>query len=192
MKIKVSQVGRYISFFPALLIAILLLSPSANAQETASNQSAKSAKSTTANGTTVSDKVTSAANTSAVAAPVYADYKGIRIDMSADEVRSKLDHLKEKGKDQDVFVFYDAESAQVYYDARGKVTAISAIYMGDGMSAPKPEAVLGEDIQAKPDGSMYELKRYPTTGYWVAYSRTAGKNPIITVTMQKMEKVEEE
>jgi hypothetical protein len=33
---------------------------------------------------------------------------------------------------------------------------------------------------------MYELKRYPSAGYWVAYSRTAGKNPIITVTMQKM------
>jgi hypothetical protein len=107
--------------------------------------------------------------------------------MSADEVRDKLGHLKEKSERQDFFIFSEAESAQVYYDAQGKVTAISVNYIGDDSSAPKPAAVLGEEIQAKPDGSMYELKRYPAAGYWVAYNRTAGKNPIITVTMQKIQ-----
>ncbi|HKC63533.1 MAG TPA: hypothetical protein VKB86_07840 [Pyrinomonadaceae bacterium] len=189
MRIKVSQVEFRISFFPVLLTAILLLfSPSTNAQETASNQNANSAS---ANKTTTNEKSAKSTNISAAAAPVFTDYKGIRIGMSADEVRNKLDHLKDKGKDQDFFVFSDAESAQVYYDAKGKVTAVSVIYMGDDMNALKPQAVLGEEIQAKPDGSMYELKRYPTAGYWVAYSRTAGKSPIITVTMEKMEKVED-
>jgi hypothetical protein len=185
MKTKVSQIEVHIFFIPALFtIAILLLCPITNAQEAASNQNAKRA---VASATATSNNTASPANTPPAAVPVFTDYKGIRIGMSADEVRDKLDHLKEKGERQDFFVFSEAESAQVYYDAQGKVTAISVNYIGDDGSAPKPETVLGEEIQAKPDGSMYELKRYPAAGYWVAYNRTAGKNPIITVTMQKLQ-----
>jgi hypothetical protein len=46
--------------------------------------------------------------------------------------------------------------------------------------------VLGVELQAKPDGSMYELERYPAAGYWVSYNRTAGDKPIVTITMQRM------
>jgi hypothetical protein len=46
--------------------------------------------------------------------------------------------------------------------------------------------VLGAELQARDDGSMYELKRYPDAGYWVSYNRTAGDKPIVTITMQKM------
>nr|MDQ3819849.1 hypothetical protein [Acidobacteriota bacterium] len=123
----------------------------------------------------------------AAASPVFTDYKGIIIGMSADDVRNKLDHLKEKGKLQDFFVFSDAESAQVFYDDQGKVKAVAVTYLEDNHNAPSAKAVLGEDVQAKPDGSMYEMRRYPAAGYWVAYSRTAGKSPIITVTMQKIQ-----
>ena len=105
--------------------------------------------------------------------------------MTADEVRAKLDNLK-KGKDQDFLTLSDHESAQIYYDAKGKVTAISIDYFGDNNGAPTPEAVLGTTIQAKPDGSMYQLNRYREAGYWVSYNRTAGDKPIITITMQKM------
>lgn len=184
MKMKISRVKIHKSFFPALFtIIFLLIVPITNAQETVSNQNAKRAVTSATTG----NNTARAANTPSAAVPIFTDYKSIRIGMSADEVRDKLDHLKEKGKLQDVFVFSEAESAEVYYDPQGKVTAISVNYIGDDSSAPKPEAVLGEEIQAKPDGSMYELKRYPAAGYWVAYSRIAGKNPFITVTMQKMQ-----
>jgi hypothetical protein len=122
----------------------------------------------------------------AAVAPVFTDYKGIRIGMNADEVRTKLGNLKEKSKVQDFFVFSDAESAQVYYDDQGKVMAVSVHYAGSKNSAPAATAVLGEDISPNQDGSMYSLKRYPGAGYWVAYSKTAGDSPIVTVTMQKM------
>ncbi len=118
--------------------------------------------------------------------PVFTNYKGVTIGMSADEVRQKLDRLKEKGEKQDFFVFSDAESAQVYYDADKKVNAISVDYFGSDSVAPTPEAVVGKAISPRPDGSMHELVRYPEAGYWVAYNRTAGSNPIITVTMQKI------
>lgn len=184
MKMKISKVRVHISFFPALFtIIFLLMVPITNAQETASNQNANRAVAAS----TTNSNTANAATTPATASPVFTNYKGVRIGMSADEVRDRLDHLREKGKTQDFFVFSDDESAQVFYDEQGRVTAISVNYIGDDSSAPQPEAVLGEEIQAKPDGSMYELIRYPAAGYWVAYSRTAGKNPIITVTMQKMQ-----
>ena len=113
----------------------------------------------------VATVVNSPANNSADSnVPVFTDYRGIRIGMSAEEVRSTLDGLK-KDSAQDVFVFSEKESAQIFYDEQGKVTAISVDYFGDNSNAPSPDAVLGAGLQAKPDGSMYQLNRYPAAGY---------------------------
>ena len=46
--------------------------------------------------------------------------------------------------------------------------------------------VLGVEITPKKNGTIYKLVRYPDAGYWVAYSRTAGKSPIVSVTMRKI------
>ncbi len=116
--------------------------------------------------------------------PLFTDYRGVKIGMSADEVRAKLNQLK-KGERQDYLTLSDQESAQIYYDDQGKVTAISVDYFDNG-KAPSPDAVLGTPLQAKADGSMYQLNRYPEAGYWVSYNRTAGDKPIVTITMQKM------
>jgi hypothetical protein len=127
----------------------------------------------------------SASNAATANVPVLTDYRGVRIGMTAEEVRAKLDRLK-KGDRQDYLVFSERESAQIYYDDTGKVTAISIDYFGDTSNAPSPDAVLGVELQAKADGSMYQLNRYPQVGYWVSYNRTAGDKPIVTITMQKM------
>jgi hypothetical protein len=52
---------------------------------------------------------------------------------------------------------------------------------------PSAKDILGSEADAKADGSKYKLVRYPKAGYWVSYSRTAGNEPTITVTMQKIE-----
>lgn len=117
--------------------------------------------------------------------PVFKDYRGVKIGMTAAEVRAKLDGLKE-GKRQDFLVFSERESAQIYYDEQGKVIAISIDYFGGNSTPPSPETVLGAALQPKDDGSMYQLNRYPDAGYWVSYNRTAGAKPIVTITMQKM------
>jgi hypothetical protein len=57
--------------------------------------------------------------------------------------------------------------------------------LGKDSGAPTPLAVIGTDIEAKPDGSLYQMKTYPQAGYWVAYSRTAGDSPMVIITMQK-------
>ena len=73
--------------------------------------------------------------------PVYKEYKGVRLGMSADEVRQKLGRPKEAGKEQDFFVFSDNERARVYYDAAHKATAVISTFIGKASNAPTPEAV---------------------------------------------------
>ncbi|HVG30895.1 MAG TPA: hypothetical protein VM864_14390 [Pyrinomonadaceae bacterium] len=79
-----------------------------------------------------------------------------------------------------------SERARVYYDDKGNASAIIVTYIGKSGDAPKPGAVLGAALEAKADGSMYKLVQYPKAGYWIAYSRTAGDEPLTMVTMQKM------
>ena len=118
--------------------------------------------------------------------PVFKEYRGIKIGMTADEVRKLVDKLRDKGETQDFFVLSDTETAQVFYDKDGKVRAISIDYLGKGSDPPMPVEVLGEEIQPKSDGSMYGRKRYPSAGFWIAYNRTAGDDPTVTITMQKV------
>ena len=116
--------------------------------------------------------------------PLYREYRGVRLGMSADEVRAKLGMPEEKSDGMDFFVFSDKERARVYYQD-GKASAVIATYIGKDAAAPAPAAVLGSDIEAKPDGSMYRMTPYPQAGYWVAYSRTPGDSPMVMITMQK-------
>ncbi|MDT5121637.1 MAG: hypothetical protein QOC96_1119 [Acidobacteriota bacterium] len=117
--------------------------------------------------------------------PFYVEYKGVRLGMDAGEVRKKLGAPKDKGDVQDFYMFSEKETAQVFYD-KGKVMAVSVNYLGE-KSAPLPKIVLGIDLEAKPDGGMFKLVRYPDAGYWVSYNRTGGDDPLITVTMQKIQ-----
>jgi hypothetical protein len=120
----------------------------------------------------------------AAPAPLYGDYRGVKLGMTAAEVRSKLGGAEEKSDAMDFYVFSDTERARVYY-RDGKASAIIATYIGAGAGALAPAAVLGEEIEAQADGSMYKMTPYPHAGYWVAYSRTAGDEPMVIITMQK-------
>lgn len=117
--------------------------------------------------------------------PLYVEYKGVQIGMSADDVRKKLGVPKEKGDAQDFYMFSEKETAQVFYD-KGKVMAVSVNYLGD-KDAPVPKVIFGADVEAKPDGGIYKLIRYPGAGYFVSYNRTGGDDPLVTVTMQKIQ-----
>lgn len=117
--------------------------------------------------------------------PLYIGYKGIRIGMSADDVRKKLGDPKDKSEVQDFFMFSDKETAQVYYD-KGKVMAVSVSYLSM-KDAPAPKTVFGVDIEPKSDGGIFKLIRYPDAGYFVSYSKTGGDDPLITVTMQRIQ-----
>ena len=127
-----------------------------------------------------------AANASKADKPLYLDYKGVQIDMSQEEVRKKLGAPKDKDDSQDFYLFSEQETAQVYYRAK-KVFAVSVTYMGAKATAPGPKAVIGTELEPAADGRIYKIVRYPEAGYWVSYSRISGDEPMVTVTMQKLQ-----
>jgi len=120
-------------------------------------------------------------------APAFNDFKGVKIGTHADEARKKLGNPRDKSADQDFYMFGENQAVQVYYDKSGAVSAISIDFMSGASGIPSCKDVLGAEAEAKADGSVYKLIRYPKAGYWVSYSRTAGNSPTVTVTMQKID-----
>ncbi len=118
---------------------------------------------------------------------LFHDYRGVQLGMTADEVRKKLGDPKDKSDEQDFFVFNENETAQIVYDKTHKVITISADFLTADDKVPTAKQVLGGDIEAKTDGSMHKLVRFPKAGYWLAYSRTSGTDPVVTITLQKIQ-----
>ena len=118
--------------------------------------------------------------------PLYSEYKGIRIGMTASEVRKKLGEPTQKSDEQDFYAFNEKELAQIFYDNAQKVKAISVDFMG-GAGATGYKEVVGTKIETKVDGSMYKIVRYPKAGYWVSYNRAAGEAATVTITIQKIQ-----
>ena len=116
--------------------------------------------------------------------PLYAEYKGVRLGMTAEEARAKLGTPTLKGNDQDYYVFSENETAQIVYDAAHKVVAISVDYVR-GIGAPDFKAVVGGELETTANGSLYRIVRYESLGFWVSYNRTTGPVPIVSVTIQK-------
>jgi hypothetical protein len=113
-------------------------------------------------------------------------FKGVKIGMVTEEARKKLGTPREKSPEQDFYLFNDNEAVQIYYE-KGAVSAIAIDYMTGANGIPSPKDVLGTEAEAKADGSIHKVVRYPKAGYWVSYSRTAGNEPTITITMQKIQ-----
>ena len=141
-----------------------------------------------ASGTSLAQRTKAAALDEPEGRPAYSDFRGVRIGMTADEARKKLGSPRDKSAEQDLYVYNDTQVVQVFYDKASAVTAISIDYMSGASGIPSAKDVLGADAAAKADGSIYKLVRYPKAGYWVSYSRTAGNEPTITITMQKIER----
>jgi hypothetical protein len=119
--------------------------------------------------------------------PVLTDYKGIKIGTTAEEVRDKLGKAKIDDKNG-FFYDWDEETAQIRLDADKKVMFVSITYSDKNENTPKFTDVFAAEVPvpAKPDSSVYKLVDYPEAGFWLAYSRTAGEKPQVTVTMQKL------
>jgi hypothetical protein len=119
--------------------------------------------------------------------PAFSDFKGVRIGMTADEARKKLGSPRDKSDEQDFYVFNDTQAVQVFYDKARAVSAISIDFMDGANAIPSAKDVLGTEADARADGSVYKMLRYPKAGYWVSYNRTAGSAPTTTITMQKID-----
>lgn len=116
----------------------------------------------------------------------FSAYKGVSIGMAAEEARKLLGKPTDKDDKQEVFAFSDDESCQLYYDAAKKVAAVSITYYSN-KAVPTPKTVLGEEPEARQDGSFTKLIRFPKAGYWVSYTRTSGDAPMTIIAMQKID-----
>jgi hypothetical protein len=74
----------------------------------------------------------------------------------------------------------------IFYDGDGAVAAVSIEFEGVKEAAPRPEEVLGKSVEASTDGSIYDRVRRPEDGYWICCSRTSGNNPVVTITVQRI------
>lgn len=163
------------AYFLLIAVVVGLLSTSAYAQTEATVQSE-----------TVRTNVQEAVKTNSIQ-PTVIDLIGVKIGMTRDEVKDKLGKPKIDDPDGFYYEMSDNKIAQIRLDADKKVSVVVVTYR-DGKDAPKFEDVFGGGTQvaAQPDGSLYNLVRYPEAGFWVAYSRTAGDKPTVTVSMQKL------
>jgi len=127
-----------------------------------------------------------ATNQALDAIPTYRGYKSVMVGMPMNEARSKLGKARDMSDTEDFFVYSDSESAQVLYDTDKTVKAIAVNFLGTNSGAPTPKDIFGSDVEAKPDGSVYKMVRYPKEGYWISYNRTAGGDPLITITVHKL------
>ena len=118
---------------------------------------------------------------------VIHDYRGIQLGMLADEVRKKLGDPKDKSDEQDFYLFGETETAQIVYDKTRKVITISADFLTAANSIPTAKQIFGAEVEAKADGSVYKMVRFPKAGYWLSYNRTSGTSPLTTVTLQKIQ-----
>lgn len=161
-QLKPSPTFRFLSFLIAAAI-LLLAAESGNAQRRPGGQS------------------------SAEDLPAFHEYRGVQLGMTAAEVRKKLGDPKDKSAEQDFYMFTETEMAQVVYDKTEKVIAISADFMSANGATPSAKDVFGSEVEAKPDGSMHKMMRFPKAGYWLSYNRTSGADAVVTIQLQKIQ-----
>ena len=120
--------------------------------------------------------------------PLYREYRGVRLGMTATEVRSKLGEPMMKSNEQDYYVFSQTEMTQIVYDTFQKVVTISTDYTG-GTGAPDYTTVVGAGaLLQKPDGSLFRMVQYDSEGIWVSYFKSAATVPVVTITIQLIRK----
>lgn len=116
--------------------------------------------------------------------PLYKEYRGIHIGMTAAEVRTKLGEPSLKSDEQDFFVFSANETAQIAYNGQ-RAVMISADYTG-GVGAPDYRSVVGDGLLERPDGSLFRMVTYDSERFWVSYYKSSSVVSTVTITIGVM------
>ena len=111
----------------------------------------------------------------------YREYRGVRLGMTAAEVRAKLGKAALETDEQDYYVVSANESAQIMYRDQ-KVFMISTDYT-DGVGAPDYRSVVGDRLLQRPDGSLFSMVRIDAERVWVSYNKSATTVPVVTITL---------
>lgn len=117
--------------------------------------------------------------------PLYREYRGVRLGMTATEARAKLGEPTMKSDEQDFYVISTSETAQIVYNAAGNVVTISADYTA-GAGAPDYRSVVGQGLLERPDGSLFRMVTYDSERFWVSYNKSASVVPVVTITLSRL------
>ena len=134
-----------------------------------------------ASGQTKTETMKVARGYSQVQQPLYREYRGVRLGMTAAEARAKLGEPAMKSDEQDFYIFSTNETAQIVY-VEQKVVTISTDYTG-GVGAPDYKSVVGENLLQKADGSSFRMVLYDSERFWVSYNKSASVVPVVTITI---------
>jgi len=118
---------------------------------------------------------------SEVQQPLYREYRGIHLGMTASEVRAKLGEPALKSDEQDYFQISANEAAQIAYKEK-RVVTISTDY-NLGIGAPDYKSVVGGDLIKRLNGSEFLMVMYESEHFWVSYNRGADTASLVTVTI---------
>lgn len=117
--------------------------------------------------------------------PLYREYHGVRLGMTAAEARAKLGEPAMKSDEQDFYVVSVNETAQIAYTAQ-KIVMISIDYSG-GVGAPDYKSIVGEGVLLqRPDGSLFRMMLYDSERFWVSYNKSNSVMPVVTITIGAM------
>ena len=113
--------------------------------------------------------------------PLFKEYRGVRLGMTATETRAKLGQPAMQSDEQDFYVISPTETVQIAYIGQ-KVTTISIDFVG-GVGAPDYKSVVGEGLLEKPDGTLFRMVMYNSEHFWVTYNKSASAVPLVTITI---------
>ena len=136
-----------------------------------------------AKGQSVAPRTITAKTQAQAQQPLYSEYRGVRLGMTATEVRAKLGEPALKSDEQDFFIISANETTQIAYNAAHTVITISTDYAA-GVGAPDYKTAVGEGtLLTRPDGSVFKMAMHDAERFWVTYNKSAATVPTVTITI---------
>ncbi|CAN5378929.1 hypothetical protein BH10ACI3_BH10ACI3_16880 [soil metagenome] len=122
-------------------------------------------------------------------APAISSLKGVSPGMTKGEVEEVLGKPKMSDKASMNYTFSKTATAQIGFNEQGKARTIAVIYTDGDETAPSFSDIFGPDVpfvEGK-NGGVYKLIRYPSAGFYIAYSKTMVSNKaMVVITMRKI------
>jgi hypothetical protein len=114
---------------------------------------------------------------------------GIYLGMPRKDVRKALGKPRNEEKGEDFFALSDKHWIQVIYE-KDRAATVSSSYLGTNAETPAPEKIFNEQIKPSDDGSIFKQVTFNDKGYWISYSKSAGKSPFTTITVKRLRQPE--
>lgn len=117
---------------------------------------------------------------------VMREIKGIKLDMTRDEVKALLGKPYQAAKQSDEFKLDGGDLLTVRYGPQGQKVRVVQFYCSDRKRAPEWLDVVGDaQLQTKPNGSKYARRVVNAEKFWIAmFQSKSGGLTTITLSRQ--------